>query len=64
MPVMMGALSQTDEPDGGYSPDMLREMYLKAQRPNEGLSTAYARMADALKASRGPATTFCPNSVF
>lgn len=65
-----GALSQTDEPDGevvdtkteveetspleGTPTAMLREMYLKAQRPNEGLSTAYARMADALKASRGP----------
>jgi hypothetical protein len=68
MPMMLGALSQTDEPDGevidteveetsplgGYSPDMLKAMVLKAQRPNEGLSTAYARMADALKASRGP----------
>ena len=68
MPVLMGALSQTDEPDGevidteveetspldGYSPDMLKAMVLKAQRPNEGLSTAYTRMADALKASRGP----------
>lgn len=65
-----GALSQTDEPDGevvdtkteveetspleGTPTAMLREMYLKAQRPNEGLSGAYARMADALKASRGP----------
>lgn len=68
MPMMLGALSQTDEPDGevidteveetspldGYSPDMLKAMVLKAQRPNEGLSGAYARMADALKASRGP----------
>ena len=65
---MMGALSQTEEPDGevidteveetspldGYSPDMLKGMVLKAQRPNEGLSAAYARMAEALKASRGP----------
>ena len=65
---MMGALSQTEEPDGevidteveetspldGYSPDTLKGMVLKAQRPNEGLSAAYARMAEALKASRGP----------
>jgi len=65
---MMGALSQTEEPDGevidteveemspltGYSPEMLQGMVAKAQRPNDSMAAAYSKMADALRASRGP----------